>query len=230
MAPRGPDRAAQLPGGHSRGARLLLAASPAAALAAFGVLAALVRAGRTDRLDRALTRAVQRRQPTWLVRLSAAVNWPGYPPQSRLLPPLVMAGLWLRGWRLEAMCTLLGWGTGALSTLVKDLADRPRPPEVGLPAAPAALRGSSVPAGHVRTYLGVYGFLAYCLHSRGRRVAAAALAGLVLLVGPSRVQQGHHWPSDVLGAYLLGGSSLLGVVGLYRRLRRPLPGSGRRTG
>jgi undecaprenyl-diphosphatase len=197
---------------------------------AFGVLAALVRAGRTDRLDRALTRAVQRRQPAWLARLSAAVAWPGYPPQSRLLPPLVMATLWLRGWRLEAVCTLLGWGTGALSTLVKDLADRPRPPEVGLPAAPAALRGSSFPAGHVMTYLGVYGFLAYCLHGRGRRVAAAALAGLVVLVGPSRVQQGHHWPSDVLGAYLLGGSSLLGVIGLYRRLRHPTPGSGRSSG
>jgi membrane-associated phospholipid phosphatase len=46
----------------------------------------------------------------------------------------------------------------------------------------------------------------------------AALVGLVALVGPSRVQQGHHWFTDVTASYLLGVAYLIGVTSLYRRL------------
>jgi membrane-associated phospholipid phosphatase len=44
------------------------------------------------------------------------------------------------------------------------------------------------------------------------------MVGLVGLVGPRRIQQGHHWPTDVTASYLLGTSYLLGVVAVYRRL------------
>jgi undecaprenyl-diphosphatase len=41
-----------------------------------------------------------------------------------------------------------------------------------------------------------------------RRSVQAFLAFLILAIGVSRVYLGAHWPSDVLGAYLLGGSLL----------------------
>jgi undecaprenyl-diphosphatase len=39
---------------------------------------------------------------------------------------------------------------------------------------------------------------------------------LILFVGASRVYLGQHWTSDVLGAYLLGGVILAGIVLLYQ--------------
>ena len=76
--------------------------SVGAALAGFGLLWALVAAGRTGAVDLALARALQRRDAPWLARAMAAASWPGYPPQSRVLPPLIVLTLWRRGWRLEA--------------------------------------------------------------------------------------------------------------------------------
>ena len=40
-----------------------------------------------------------------------------------------------------------------------------------------------------------------------------ALLGLVALVGPSRIQQGHHWFTDVTASYLLGTSYVVGARG-----------------
>ncbi len=51
-----------------------------------------------------------------------------------------------------------------------------------------------------------------------RRPLLAALCALLALAGPSRIYQGHHWPTDVLASYLLGTSYLIGLTGLYRRV------------
>ena len=46
-----------------------------------------------------------------------------------------------------------------------------------------------------------------------------ALLGLVALVGPSRIQQGHHWFTDVTASYLLGTSYVVALAALYRRVK-----------
>ena len=48
----------------------------------------------------------------------------------------------------------------------------------------------------------------------------AALLALLALVGPSRIYQGHHWPTDVTASYLLGTSYLVGLTALYRWARQ----------
>lgn len=44
----------------------------------------------------------------------------------------------------------------------------------------------------------------------------AVLGGLIVLVGPSRMYLGHHWLSDVIGGYALGGAALLLVIAAYQ--------------
>jgi undecaprenyl-diphosphatase len=103
--------------------------------------------------------------------------------------------------------------------------DRPRPVAgTDLRVVAAPLGGSSFPSGHVITYAGVYGFSAYLVYvlvpnAGVRRVGVAGLVGLVALVGPSRIHQGHHWLTDVVASYLLGTSYLIGVAAVYRHLK-----------
>jgi undecaprenyl-diphosphatase len=84
----------------------------------------------------------------------------------------------------------------------------------------------SFPSGHVVFYVCYFGFLffaAYALMRRGSNLRRAALvlsALPVLLIGFSRVTLRAHWPSDVLGAYLLGGVWLGFTLELYRRWKR----------
>lgn len=198
-----------------------------AALIGFGLIFAIVRVRRSDVVDLAIMTRLQHRRWPWLVRLMTAVSWPGFPPQSRLIPPLLTALIGGLGFRLEALFQMLAWGTALLATLVKALMKRPRPthPEVRVVIAP--LGGSSFPSGHTITYVGVYGFLAYCAHTlirpaAIRRPLVAFLCGLLALVGPSRVYQGHHWPTDVSASYLLGLSYLIGLLALYRRAKARL--------
>jgi membrane-associated phospholipid phosphatase len=183
----------------------------------------LVRARRSDAIDLAVTMKVQRWSNPWLGPVMGAVSWPGFPPQSRLIPPVAVAFLLLGRLPLEALAMVGAWGTAVLATVVKSLMRRPRPVAgVDIRVIAAPLGGSSFPSGHTITYVGVYGFLAYLAHTLIRpawlrRLIVAPLVGLVALVGPSRVYQGHHWFTDVTASYLLGISYLLGLTRLYRQ-------------
>jgi undecaprenyl-diphosphatase len=126
--------------------------------------------------------------------------------EARLLAVLVVAGILL---------TVLG----------KDLVARPRPVEALLRVS-IQERGLSYPSGHVTHYSTLFGglwFLALRVLPRGRKRSAAvfACALLVSLVGVSRVYLGAHWPSDVLGGYLLGGGLL--ALGLSWYTSQPKP-------
>ena len=196
-----------------------------AGLAGFGAVFAAVKARRSEAIDLALMLRLQRRRRPWLDRLMVAASWPGFPPQSRVVPPATMAALWLLRFRTEAAFLAVAWGSGAISTVLKEAMDRPRPVAgTDLRVVAAPLGGSSFPSGHVITYVGTYGFIAYLAATLPRDAsvritATGSLLALLALVGPSRIYQGHHWPTDVTASYLLGTSYLIAVVEGYRRVR-----------
>ncbi|CAA9586978.1 MAG: hypothetical protein AVDCRST_MAG18-4024 [uncultured Thermomicrobiales bacterium] len=192
------------------------------AFCGYALLFAIVRRNRSAAADLALTLRLQRRRAPWFTRLMTGVSWAGFPPQSRLIPPVLALGFWVCGRPREALFQLLAVGATLLATVAKSQLRRPRPlaPLVRVVGAP--LGGSSFPSGHVLSYIGVYGFFAHRVAeilrpAWLRRPVVALIYGLLVLIGPSRIYQGHHWPTDVLASYLLGLSYLIGLTALYRR-------------
>jgi undecaprenyl-diphosphatase len=112
------------------------------------------------------------------------------------------------GWRLGAVvlgAALLDFANDG----VKALVGRPRPFNLA--------ETDSFPSGHTVhavLFLGVlWLLLAPRLHRRWQRTAlGGSFVSLGLLVGISRIYLGRHWPSDVLGAYLVGGLALWGLT------------------
>jgi undecaprenyl-diphosphatase len=196
------------------------------ALGVFSILFALVRTKRSAAADAAITMRLQKSNHPIFDRIMRIVSWPGFPPQSRLLPPTISAILWVIGFRLEAIFQLAAWGTGGISFTVKRIMRRPRPApdHPTIRVAVANIGGSSFPSGHVLNYMGVYGFLNYLAFSWIRpvflrRIVTGSLTTLLTLVGPSRVYLGHHWFTDVMASYCLGIAYLIGLTTLYRRVR-----------
>ena len=126
--------------------------------------------------------------------------------------------LFKRMWTAAALVVLvLGvgylWGQLAQLTI-----RRVRPPQLdALIPIPTAF---SYPSGHSITALLLYGAIAFLVwrtvDSRvGRVLTLAACVALIVFVGFTRVYLGVHWPSDVVGAWLLGGAWLSLIAGLY---------------
>jgi undecaprenyl-diphosphatase len=205
-----------------RGRNAMLVAS--AALAGFGAIFLAVKSRRSDELDAAITLRLQGERHQSLATLMKVASWPGFPPQSRVIPPLAISTMLVMGLRTEAFFQLLAWGTAFLSTIVKGFVQRPRPLPEQVRVVLAPLGGSSFPSGHVLTYVGTYGFMSFVVYSvirppHVRWPLSLGLVGLVGLVGPSRIYQGHHWPTDVAASYTLGFAYLVALMALYRKVK-----------
>lgn len=157
-----------------------------------------------------------------------AASGPGFYPWAELLyGGAVGAFLLWRRWAAAALVASTVTGD-LMAAAVKLLVARPRP-SADLLDVFRRESGYSFPSGHVVHYVvffGVLGYLAWGVlraTPRGRpllRVFAAAgaalCAALVGLIGASRVYLGAHWPTDVVGGYLLGGAWLALLVIAYR--------------
>jgi membrane-associated phospholipid phosphatase len=163
-----------------------------------------------------------------------AISLPGYEPWAELLyASAVLIPLMARRWSMAALLALTLTGD-AMAQLVKLIVARARP-TTDLVEVYRQVAGASFPSGHVVHYVvffGVIGYLAWLsLRSQPAgtpwRIAMIALlvacGGLILLIGPSRVYLGAHWPTDALGGYLLGSAWLWLLVAAYERWRHQHP-------
>lgn len=133
-----------------------------------------------------------------------------------------LAYLLVAGKRLAAAALFVSVvGDQVIVSALKSFFDRARPDQLAalLPAA-----GPSFPSGHTFAAIAFYGVLTLIatemIPSRALRGVAAATAMLfVVAVGFSRIYLGAHWPSDVLGSWLLG-TAWLAVIGILLKLAR----------
>jgi membrane-associated phospholipid phosphatase len=132
---------------------------------------------------------------------------------------VVVGMLFLAHRRIDA-----AWLAGAvlsgelLDTAIKLLVDRARPPG---PAVIDLVTQASFPSGHV-TRTGITLALVVLLLPRTRpmrRLAAAGALVVTILMGLARIESGEHWPTDVLGAFLLAAL----VVAVASAVRAKLP-------
>ncbi len=161
------------------------------------------------------------------VRFFKIVSIIGGPTVLRIAAFLAVVLLWIRRRRTAAILVAVAiGGAAALSGIFKVLVNRARP----VVAVPLEHTDSaSFPSGHALTSFVAAGVLLILLlphRSRRRRallITAAAL--LVAAVGFSRLLLGVHYPSDVLGSWLIGTALLLILAGVFHRppARHPAP-------
>lgn len=201
-----------------------------AAIAIAGLLAWMARTVAYFPMDVELTRSIQSLEYPWLEALLDAVAWLGFPPQSNLIWGAMILALFLIGLRIESLSLLVAAaGSAGLWFAIAPLVDRPRPsPEMVRVAM--ELPTGSFPSGHVLNLTAICGFLIYLAivllaDVRWRTLLVALFAVPILTIGVARVYDGAHWPSDVLGGYLIGGIWLGLSIQVYRwanaRFSRP---------
>ena len=193
-------------------------------LVAIGLAALLTWLARTVAyfpLDVELTRDLQAIESPWLETILRAVAWIGFPPQSNVIFGAVVLALFLVRLRLESVMTFFAAaGSAGLWFLLAPFVDRPRPsPEMVRVAMDLPTGG--FPSGHVLNLTAIFGFLIYLTiiflsDVRWRSLLVALLAVPILTIGFARVYDGAHWPSDVLGGYLIGGIWLGLTIQIYR--------------
>lgn len=187
--------------------------------------------------DVPVTHFVQQFRSPALDTVMRVISWPGYFPEFVLMFALVLVAFALLRLYAEALAMIVAEiAIGAMGFALKPLVDRPRPsPSLVWVAEESRIKSDpwSFTAGHVHTFMVVYGWIALLAVLRLPRgsvlkwVIVVACVSVLVAEGTSRVYLGHHWSSDVLGAYILGGFWICVELVIYRwigpRLRRRRP-------
>jgi undecaprenyl-diphosphatase len=190
------------------------------AAAGFVVLAVAARFVPYFEFDLDVTQAVQKYHGVMFDHLMYGISWIGFLPQSIAMGVIPVLVLLSAGLRWEAMVTLLAELSAGVDALIKVAVHRPRP-SIDLVHVIQQLTSPAFPSGHVLTTTALCGFLAFLsytlLKESWERIALVSFfIVLIVLMGLSRIYEGQHWFSDVMGAYLLATLWLALMIKIYR--------------
>ena len=143
-------------------------------------------------------RAIQTFRTPALDALFSAFTFLGDEEFYLLLAPVI---IWCVDYGLGVRLGVLFLLSGTVNVVLKDVLMQPRPcdlqPEVCIDEA----SGYGLPSGHAQNAIVFWGILANWLSSSWAWTGAVAL---MLLIGFSRVYLGVHFPTDVLGGWMIG--------------------------
>ena len=176
-------------------------------LTAFVLLSAVAGAGWTHRLDLFLVRTAQSRASGFLDAAGSLISAPGALEFTGVLLVVLVVGLFLKGRRRLAGRLLLASLIASLVELsLKLLLPVPPVPESLARIEDFAPRATieqpyPYPSGHMLRSTVLLGAVYLLSRSKG---LGAILAVYLAAMGASRIYLGVHWPSDVIGGFLLG--------------------------
>ena len=134
---------------------------------------------------------------------------------------LLASFFYWKKWKAEAYFLVLNFALmGILSTVLKSVYQRPRPTIDWL----VGTVGYSYPSWHTASTLLIAGFLVIVLQQRMKKGSLrlgcqVALVLVAVLVALSRIYVGVHFPTDILGGWLLALTVLLAVFPYYDQYR-----------
>ena len=193
--------------------------------AGFAMLAAVASAQAQTALDVRVAGWVQAVELPGLGFGSGLMNVLTSAPIAIALWLVAMTCFVLKGRPVEAIAVFLISGLWIANQMVGVVVDRPVTTlESGGAVEFARTDSGSFPSGHVTgavTFYGLLTFLAFSNLGRGRlRVAVPVMAfSIIGLASLSRVYSGAHWPTDVLGSYLLGFMGVAGIAWFYTNVK-----------
>ncbi len=173
--------------------------------------------------DRTITHKLQKQRNPLIRRIMQAISEIGFPKLGIPLTISIAGIFWALRFRLEAIFILLTSSSNILNWTVKRLIKRPRPTGELVTVA-RVINEPSFPSGHVMHYINWFGLLTYLLvtnwrSGKLRNTLIAFCTSLIVLIGPSRVYLGAHWPSDVMAGYIYGGLWFGGLMAIYLRIK-----------
>lgn len=132
---------------------------------------------------------------------------------------IVALSLRRKSWTPAILIAAAGIGSLLMTVAGKDIIGRHRPPLIY--AVPPYEYSPSFPSGHTLNAFVIAGVVAYLLllreqTTRARVITITTAAVFALTIGLSRVFLGHHWLTDVLAAWALGGAWLAMIITAHR--------------
>jgi len=128
--------------------------------------------------------------------------------------------VWWRIGRLEAILIPIAGLLSLVNVVLKLIIARQRP-SANLVQVLYQMQTNGFPSGHAVFAIMVLGLSAYFIFINMenhilRTVVLVGLVALILLIGTSRVYLGVHWPSDIIGGYIIGGALLTALIWFYQ--------------
>ncbi|MBP2000369.1 undecaprenyl-diphosphatase [Paenibacillus shirakamiensis] len=196
---------------------------------AFGLTAVWISDRQIRGFDSTVITFVQGWESPWLTYIMKTFTWIGSGIPAALITIVAMFIFyrWLGSRRELWFLAWMAVGSLLLNLMMKSIFQRERPMLHRIVNA----NGFSFPSGHAMATLSLYGGLAFLLWKHaptwmGKLMIILFAMVFIFMIGLSRIYLGVHYPSDVLGGYLLSGALLSASIGTYLYFRE----RSRRTG
>lgn len=182
-----------------------------------------VTAGYFREFDLAVSHALNMQRgtsPEWLILLMQGISWIGGGLQRYVIVTILTVALWRWwGWGAALAMGLTTLISAFTSDVMKYFFARVRPELV---AQLDPITSPAFPSGHANNAAVVYILFIMLVPQARHPLWQLAAAAMILLTGLSRIMLGVHWPTDVIGGWLLGASFALmaGAIIAYRQHQR----------